>query len=221
MTNGQRGTVHSAPPNPPDPDTLERLKAETRSLASDRRDMAAAKAAAGAAGTALRDRVLDAIAFPAGCVVSAYWPMGSEIDPRPLIESLHERGHPLGLPVTLRRGLPLVFRAWAPGQPLVPGGFGTQVPTPERPAIRPQVLLVPLLAFDRLGYRLGYGGGFYDRTLAALRAEAPVCAVGLAYAGQEARQVPRDVYDQRLDWVVTEAEAIETASLDDDGVRSA
>jgi 5-formyltetrahydrofolate cyclo-ligase len=219
VTNGQRGTVHpSAPSFPSSQDVktvpIDRQKTEARAQAKHRRDRAAREDSSGAAGAALRDRVLGAVAFPAACAVSAYWPMGSEIDSRPLIEALHARGHAIGLPVTLGRGAALVFRSWEPGLALVSGGFGTQIPGPARPEIRPEVLLVPLLAFDRSGFRLGYGGGFYDRTLAALRAAGAVRAVGLAYAAQEVAKVPHDDRDQGLDWVVTESEAMEIGRRD-------
>ena len=183
---------------------LKAEKARLRVAAKQRRAAAAASAGSGAAD-ALRDRVLDVVDFPAGAVVSAYWPMGDEIDPRPLMHALHESGHSLCLPVTAGKGRPLVFRAWAPGDVLVDGGFGTRIPGPDKPELTPRVLLVPLLAFDRTGYRLGYGGGFYDRTLAALRGrDGGVRAVGVAYAGQEVPDVPHDADDQRLELVVTE-----------------
>ncbi len=156
----------------------------------------------------MRDRALAAIDFPRRCVVSAYWPMGTEIDPRPLMERLHALGHPLCLPVVIGKGQALVFRAWTPGESLEPAGFGTLAPTADRPRLAPRVVLTPMLAFDRRGYRLGYGGGFYDRSLRALRAEHRLLAVGLGYGAQEVPLVPRDDKDQRLDWVVTETEAI-------------
>jgi 5-formyltetrahydrofolate cyclo-ligase len=186
--------------------TLDEEKRRLRSEARRRR--AAAAAAARGAGEALRERVSATLALPEGAVVSAYWPMGSEIDPRALMESLHERGHPMALPVVPGSDRPLVFRAWRPGDALQPAAFNTNEPGPDKPELTPRVLLVPLLAFDRTGYRLGYGGGFYDRTLAALRAVGPVLAVGLAYAGQEMDSVPRDAHDRRLDWIVTETETI-------------
>ncbi len=178
--------------------------------------MARAEAAAEdpvATGYALCERVLGervrgTIDFPKDCVVSAYWPIGSEIDPRPLMTHLHEAGHPIALPVISARGNPLVFRAWRPDDPLEQAGFGTQVPLGFQPELTPRVLIVPLLAFDRAGYRLGYGGGFYDRTLARLRESGAVLAVGVAYAAQEVARVPRDGGDQPVDWIVTEAEAI-------------
>ena len=206
MTNGHRGTVQSPPSD--EGSALEGRKAEARARAAARRDALEGR---GAAGPALRERVLGAIPVPEGAVVSAYWPMRSEIDPRPLMAALHARGHGIGLPVMLGAGQPLIFRSWEPGLALVPGGYGTEVPGPERPELRPEVLLVPLLAFDRAGYRLGYGGGFYDRTLARLRAAGPALAVGLAHAGQEVAEVPRDAHDQRLDWIATETEAMKIA----------
>ena len=93
---------------------------------------------------------------------------------------------------------------WRPETRFIPGGFGTQIPSPEEPEVVPERLIVPLLAFDASGYRLGYGGGFYDRTLAKLRALGPVTAIGFAYAGQEVAAVPREDYDQQLDWLATE-----------------
>jgi len=148
------------------------------------------------------------VALAAEAVVSAYWPMGSELDPRPLMLALQAAGHPIALPVVLEANQPLVFRAWSPGDELEPAAFNTQIPSPDKPELTPGVVLAPLLAFDRRGYRLGYGGGFYDRTLENLRARGDVLAIGLAYAGQEVPAVPRGPTDKRLDWIVTEAEAI-------------
>lgn len=187
--------------------SLDERKRELRTSAKRRRAEAAAEDPV-AAGYALCERVLGALSLPAGCVVSAYWPMGSEIDPRPLMHRLHDDGHPIALPVVVRARSPLVFRAWRPEDPLEPAGFGTRVPLENRPQLTPRVLFVPLLAFDRAGHRLGYGGGFYDRTLAALRGAGAALAVGVAYAAQELPAVPCDDDDQVLDWIVTEAEAI-------------
>ena len=144
-------------------------------------------------------------------VVSAYLPMGDEIDPLPAMHSLHGLGYRLCVPVTGRRGELLRFREWHPGTALVSGRMGIREPA-EGAMLAPEVLIVPLLAFDRRGYRLGYGGGFYDRTLAALRAEGPVTAFGFAYAAQEVAAVPIEHTDERLDAVVTEAGVIVPAS---------
>jgi 5-formyltetrahydrofolate cyclo-ligase len=188
---------------------IEPDKAALRAAMARRRKAAASAADAGVAGGRLADRFEAALALPAGAPVSGYWPIGSEIDVRPLLERLARAGHPLGLPVVEGRGRPLLFRAWRPGEPLEPAGFGLAQPPADRPVVTPRVLLVPLLAFDRAGWRLGYGGGFYDRTLERLRAVEPATlAVGLAWAAQEVERVPLEPTDQRLDWIVTEAEAI-------------
>ncbi|MHA1601195.1 MAG: 5-formyltetrahydrofolate cyclo-ligase [Alphaproteobacteria bacterium] len=185
---------------------LDLAKAAMRRGAGLRRD---ASAAAVGDTKAIAELLLAAVNIPAGAVVSGYWPMRSELDPRPILAALSARGHPLCLPVVVGKGQALVFRAWQAGDELVAGGYGTQVPDAGKEVVAPHLLLVPLLAFDRAGYRLGYGGGFYDRTLAALRSVGPVSAVGLAYSAQEVDVVPHGATDERLDWVVTEAEAID------------
>jgi 5-formyltetrahydrofolate cyclo-ligase len=186
--------------------TLAEIKKHLRKAAKLRR--AEAARAAPDAGEAVAERVLETVAPPAGTPVSGYWPMGDELDVRPLMTALNERGHDVGLPVVVAAGEPLIFRRWQPGDTLVPAGFGTQVPHADQPEVVPQVLFVPLLAFDRRGYRLGYGGGFYDRTLSRLTEEVGAIAVGVAYAGQEVEAVPNDDYDWPLDWIVTEREAL-------------
>ncbi len=152
---------------------------------------------------AICERALDLPALAAGGPVSGYWPMRSEADPRPILEGLHARGVPLCLPAIVDRRM--IFRRWAPYEPIVPGGFGTLVPQPDQPLVTPTILLVPLAAFDRRGYRIGYGKGYYDAKLAEL---APVVSIGIAYGAQEIEAVPDEPHDRRLDWVVTEAETI-------------
>lgn len=186
-------------------DPAARKKALREEAALRRREAARA---APHAGAQVRDTLLASLDIAAGSVVSGYWPMGSELDVRPTLRALAARGHPICLPVVVRRGEPLLFRAWREGDTLVPAGFGTQVPAETAPELVPRVLLVPLLAFDREGYRLGYGGGFYDRTLAKLRTPGPVLAIGLGYAAQEMAELPHEAFDQRLDCLVTEREAI-------------
>lgn len=177
--------------------------------AASRTAQRAAHAATGrGAGERLRKNFRSAIAVPAGVAISGYWPMEGEMDPRVLMAELAARGHALGLPVVQGRGKPLLFRAWRRGDALVPGSLGIPAPRPEAAPLVPGLLLVPLLAFDREGFRLGHGAGYYDMTLAGLRAAGPVLAVGIAYAGQEVARVPREAHDQPLDWVVTEGEAI-------------
>jgi 5-formyltetrahydrofolate cyclo-ligase len=152
-----------------------------------------------ALGAQLAAHVLAAAIVPPGAVVAGFWPMPGEIDIRPLLEALHTRGHILCLPETPKMGLPLIFRKWKPGDELVPGRFGTHHPLGE--VMRPDFLLVPLLAFDAKGHRLGYGGGYYDRTLA----ELPMAfRLGCAFAAQEVAKVPVESMDLRLHAVATE-----------------
>jgi 5-formyltetrahydrofolate cyclo-ligase len=137
------------------------------------------------------------------CVVSGFASMPDELHVWPLLRRLHGAGVPLALPVVQAKGQPLVFRAWAPGDPMDKGVWDIPEPKSDKPVLEPDILLVPLLAFDRRGGRLGYGGGFYDRTLAGLRARKRITAVGLAYDEQEVDAVPHLDYDERLDWVLT------------------
>jgi 5-formyltetrahydrofolate cyclo-ligase len=139
--------------------------------------------------------------------VAGYMPIGSEIDPGPLLALLAAEGVELALPVVRDSTRVLEFRAWRPGDALEPGAFGTQHPTLDSPVVRPDMVLVPLLAFDRRGHRLGYGGGFYDATLASLRADRPITAVGCAFAAQRVDALPDIATDQLLDWIVTEQDA--------------
>lgn len=167
-----------------------------------------ARTAAGEEAPAhLAARFLEAVPWETGAVVGGYWPIGDEADPRPLLFKLAQAGCRCALPVAAKEE-PLRFRSWRPGDQLESGLFGVQVPADGAALLCPALLLVPLLAFDRQGCRLGYGGGHYDRTIAGLRAKGRVLAVGLAYAGQELPRVPSTAADQALDWVVTEREAI-------------
>ena len=152
----------------------------------------------------LAEAMLAQYAPPKGAIIAGYWPMGDEMDPRPLMLALASRGHALALPVTPPRGQPLAFHAWAPGAALRPGPMGTSEPVAGE-ELRPDVLLVPLLAFDRAGRRLGYGGGYYDRTLATLPGAK---AIGIAYAGQEMAEVPAGPQDMRLSLIATEDSVI-------------
>jgi 5-formyltetrahydrofolate cyclo-ligase len=187
--------------------SLWEAKRRLRTESAARRQRAKAAAGAGAAER-LADHFLARVPLAAGAPVSGYWPMRDEIDPRPLMARLHERGHVCALPVVVAKGEPLGFRAWSPGMTLQRKAFGLSEPPPEAATVIPELLLVPLLAFEPGGYRLGYGGGYYDRTLAALRAsERRVLAVGLAYGGQEVAELPRTANDEPLDWVVSEREA--------------
>lgn len=141
--------------------------------------------------------------------LSGFYPYQAEINVLPLLARLVSEGWETALPVVMAKGAPLTFRAWAPGEPTGRGIWDIHVPLETAPELQPDVLLVPMLAFDRRGYRLGYGGGFYDRTLAELRKLKPVVAIGVAYAGQEMDEVPVAPYDEPLDWVLTERGVIE------------
>ena len=141
--------------------------------------------------------------------VAGYWPMADEIDVRPLMEKLYQQGREVALPVVVGAGQPLVFRRWVPGLTLQEGNFGTRHPETDQPEILPGLLLIPLLAFDDRGMRLGWGGGFYDRTLTKLRASGPVLAVGVAYHGQKVDRVPHSTTDEPLDWIITDQTALE------------
>jgi 5-formyltetrahydrofolate cyclo-ligase len=133
-------------------------------------------------------------------VLSGYWPMRGEPDPRP---AMLAHAGPVCLPVVPGKAVPLVFRQWQ-GEALVPGPFGTSHPADSHPLLSPTVLIVPLAGFDRRGNRIGYGGGYYDRTLQMLRETGPVTAIGLAFAVQELPDIPADPYDQPLDLIVTD-----------------
>lgn len=145
--------------------------------------------------------------FETPAVVSGFWPIKDEIDIRPLMIELHNGGCELALPVVQGRGKPLSFRAWRPGDPLEQGVFGTLQPSPKRETLEPDALIVPMLACDREGWRLGYGGGFYDRTLLGLRGRKTVTAVGVAFNAQLVDEVPHGPDDQRLDWLLTDKRA--------------
>ena len=141
-------------------------------------------------------------------VVSAFWSIGDEIPTLPLLETLDASGFKVALPVTGKIGTPLVFRRWTPASAMVTGRMAIQEPPSNAEVLRPDVLFVPLAAFDRRGHRIGYGAGFYDRSLAGLRAEKTITAIGVAYAAQEVLFVPNEDYDQPLDFIVTEKDTI-------------
>lgn len=174
---------------------------------AEARRAAAVPTAAGAAEQ-VAARVLALVAGRQPGTVSGYLPMAGEMDPLPAMAALAARGWRRCLPVVVAKGAPLAFRAWEPGDDLVDGVFGTRHPATGAEIVAPDLLLTPLLAFDRQGYRLGWGGGFYDRTLAALRAAGKATAIGVAFAAQEVDAVPRADYDARLDGIVTERETI-------------
>ena len=147
---------------------------------------------------------IDALAISPPAIVAGYWPVRDEADPRGLMAALAARGHVLALPRIEAKGAALSFRRWRAGDALIDSPHGIAEPRADAQIVAPDALLVPLLAFDAAGHRLGYGGGYYDRTLDALRKAGGVLAIGIAYAGQEVVLLPRDPHDRALDMVVTE-----------------
>jgi len=166
-----------------------------------------------AAERALAAETIAARAFPVavkpGAIVAGFMPMKSEINPLPLLRKLAAAGARLALPVVAGQGKPLIMRAWAFGEPLAAGVWGIREPEPSAPAVAPDILIVPLLAFDRAGQRIGYGAGYYDLTLAASRARQAVVAIGVGFAAQEIAAVPATPRDEPLDIVLTEREVID------------
>ncbi len=178
-----------------------------------RAEMAATRAAwngdQAAAALALRDQFLALFVDAAPPSVAAgYWPIGDELDPRPLLDALCGRGWTCALPVVVARGEPLSFRRWRPGDRLVTAGFGLSEPHPDAPDAVPDIVIAPMLAADPAGRRLGYGGGFYDRTVGKLRAASTVTVVAIGYDVQIRGAVPASATDQRVDWVLSEARTV-------------
>ena len=183
--------------------TKDVLRAETLV----RRDALPAEARAQAA-EAIAQRAFP-IAVKPGVIVSGFMPMKSEINPLPLMRKLAQAGARLALPAIAGRGHPLIMRAYAFGDEFARGQWGIREPKPEAAQVAPDILLVPLACFDRAGHRIGYGAGYYDMTIRALRAKKKVTAIGLAFAVQEIPLVPATEGDERLDLVLTEREVID------------
>ncbi len=171
------------------------VKAEARA-----RGFAARKQAFTAGQGQAAEILADVLAPHRDRLLAGYMAMRTEIDPTAAMAA-HQG--PVGVPVILGRGQPLKFREWTPGCPMIAGEFGALIPA-DGAWVEPEVLIVPLVAFDARGFRLGYGGGFYDRTLEGLRARRPTLAIGFAFAAQEMAEVPIEPTDQRLDAIVTE-----------------
>jgi 5-formyltetrahydrofolate cyclo-ligase len=187
--------------------SVEAAKAELRAAAQFRRDALPADVRTAAAETIAARKFPLAVA--PGAIVAGFMPLKTEINPLPLMQKLNEMGARLALPAIAARGKPLILRAWQFGAPLARGQWGIREPTPEAPDVEPDILLVPLLAFDRTGHRIGYGAGYYDITIHRLRARKPITAVGIAFAAQQVAKVPATPRDERLDLVLTEREAID------------
>jgi 5-formyltetrahydrofolate cyclo-ligase len=186
---------------------LNSSKAELRAEALAHRDALPADMRAGAA-EAIAARAFP-IAMKPGTIVAGFMPMKGEINPVPLLHRLANAGVQLALPAIAGRGKPLIMRAYKFGDMLARGQWGIREPQPDAKEVAPDILIVPLAAFDRAGHRIGYGAGYYDLTLHALRATKLVTAVGIAFAAQEIREVPATPRDERLDFVLTEREVID------------
>ena len=186
-------------------DSLDDVVAEKRKL---RTDMSRLRdelhSDSGDISTRLCEQFHQAWKPAAGTVISAFWPVRSEVDLRPLFHDLYERGCAIVLPVVVAKRSPLAFRLWTPATQLVNGGFGIPIPPEDSPICDPDWLLVPLLAYDEQGFRIGYGGGFYDVTLANLRRRKSVFAIGVGFDGQQVDRVPGNFNDERLDAILTE-----------------
>lgn len=180
---------------------LEQRKQTVRKAAFARRQQAFD------AGLSSSAQLSSVLAGYRGVPTAGYMAMRTEIDPTPAMEEVAAHG-PIGVPVILGAGQPLKFRVWEPDCGMIEGEFGARIPA-TGDWIEPEILIVPLVAFDRKGGRLGYGGGFYDRTLEGLRAKRPTLAIGFAFSAQEADDLPLEATDQPLDLIVTEAEVIE------------
>jgi len=183
-------------------ETKLEAKKKLRAEALERRKAAFAQHGA-EASRKIAAHGVDFLGATPGSIVSGFAAINDEINPAPLMTWLQAEGFRLALPVMQGRGKPLLMRAWTPGDAMNLAAWGIAEPMDDKPAVDPDIVLVPLLAFDARGYRLGYGGGFYDRTLQRLRKLKPIVAVGLAYDELRVDAVPAESYDERLDWVLT------------------
>jgi 5-formyltetrahydrofolate cyclo-ligase len=190
---------------------IEDAKAELRIQARARRDALPASVRA-AAARAIAARSFP-VTLPPRAIVSGFMPLGSEISPIPLMRKLAAAGAQLALPVVCGRGKPLTMRAFGFGQKLVSGVWGIREPAADAAEVFPDILLVPLLVFDRSGQRIGYGAGYYDLTIANLRTRKSITACGLAFSAQEISRVPTTSRDARLDLVLTEREVIDCRTV--------
>jgi 5-formyltetrahydrofolate cyclo-ligase len=194
----------------PDLTETQSAKAVLRAEALARRDALPA-AERQAAAEAIAARGFPVEVTPA-TIVAGFMAMKTEINPLPLLRKLNDAGAQLALPCIAGRRRPLIMRTWKFGDPFKAGQWGIREPLPEAPEVAPDILIVPLAAFDRAGHRIGYGAGYYDMTINALRAKKKVVAVGIAFAAQEIPQVPATERDERLDLVLTEREVIDFRS---------
>jgi 5-formyltetrahydrofolate cyclo-ligase len=188
-------------------DAALQIKAELRRAGQARRDALPAEMRK-AAAEAIAARAFPLTIVPS-VIVSGFMPLKSEVNPLPLMRKLADAGARLALPAVAGRGKPLIMRSWQWSEPLVPGVWGIREPGPAAATVEPDIVLVPLLAFDRSGHRVGYGAGYYDLTITQLRVNKQIAAVGIAFAAQEVETVPRTAFDAQLDLVLTENETID------------
>jgi len=177
-----------------------RLRAEAKKRRAELSPDVRQQASAAIAATELRFLTPP---LQAGAIIAGFMPIGEEISPLPLMQKMAAQGFGLALPVMAGKNQPLEFRSYAAGDPLVSAVWGIREPGPDKPVLWPDVVLTALLAFDDEGYRLGYGGGYYDRTIRRLRGLKPAVTIGLAYDEQRVDAVPHLDYDERLDWILT------------------
>lgn len=180
----------------------------TDDKAALRREMMASRDALGPTERKLSALGIATVGLPEGiadkpCIVSSYWAIGAELDMTALGRRLGAEGHQVCLPCIQGKAEPMLFRLWKHGDQMRERKWGIMEPVDAASAVDPDIMLVPLLAWDANGYRLGYGGGYYDRTIQALRRRKPVVVVGVAYDEQKVDAVPRLDYDERLDWMLT------------------
>ena len=185
-------------------------KAELRALALAKRDALSDEQRATAAEALAKRGAPFEIAQ--GMIVSGYAPIRSELDPAPLMKKLADKGARLALPCINARGQSLIFRSWSPQDRLMLGPLGIPEPSPAAAEVHPDVMLVPIAAFDKLGHRIGYGAGYYDYTFAHLRKAKHVIGVGLAFAAQETKAIPALSHDVPLDYVLTERKTFDFRS---------
>lgn len=191
-----------------EPDEIWRAKNALREYAGARRRLAHRQSGPGA-GIRAADHFLANVPVAPGEIVSGYWPIREEFDVMPLLRRLSVAGYRCALPFVDKKRHALIFRAWRPGTAMLEGPFRIPEPTEAAEVLTPTLILVPILAYDAEGFRLGYGGGYYDRALAARRAELqPVLAVGMAFAEQMVERVPHGDTDERMEWIVTEKGAL-------------
>ncbi|PPR22076.1 MAG: 5-formyltetrahydrofolate cyclo-ligase [Alphaproteobacteria bacterium MarineAlpha10_Bin2] len=189
-------------------DAVWQAKNALREYAGARRRLAHRQSGPGA-GVRAADHFLANVPVAPGAIVSGYWPIRDEFDVMPVMRRLSGAGYRCALPFVDKKRHVLIFREWRPGTVMLEGPFRIPEPTEEAAVLTPSLLLVPLLAYDSEGFRLGYGGGYYDGALADLRAaDGPVLAVGMAFSEQLVERVPHGTRDQQLDWIVTERGAM-------------